>query len=135
MRQWQLPEALEHPMRFHHDPDACAHHVGQARVAYLANRLAHRYGFRCAADSADLFDDAICTKAGLNEPWLGDLDRRVPGLFQEQGKYSRNSKLLTQNSNNVRAGRARARCSRSGIARAEPGRCLSFAFCVLSYVH
>jgi len=82
MRQWQLPEALETPVRFHHDPEACANHAGQARVTYLANRLAHRYGFGCAADSADLFEDAICTKAGLNETWLGDLDRRAPGLFQ-----------------------------------------------------
>ena len=49
---------------------------------YVANRLAHRYGFGCAADSAHLFEDAICTKAGLNETWLEDLDRRAPGLFQ-----------------------------------------------------
>ena len=82
MRQWQLPEAFEHPVRFHHDPEACANHAGQARGTYVANRLAHRYGFGCAADSADLFEDAICTKAGLNETWLGDLDRRAPGLFQ-----------------------------------------------------
>jgi hypothetical protein len=55
--------------------------TGQSHLP-RANRLAHRYGFGCAADSADLFEDAICTKAGLNETWLGDLDRRAPGLFQ-----------------------------------------------------
>src|SRR4029453_532256 len=31
MRTWQLPGALEHPVRFHHDPDAAAaDHKGQA---------------------------------------------------------------------------------------------------------
>jgi putative nucleotidyltransferase with HDIG domain len=82
MKQWQLPEALEHPVRFHHDPDACPSHKGQATVAYVANRLAHRYGFGCPADSANLLEDPICVKVGLNETWLADLDRRAPGLFQ-----------------------------------------------------
>jgi putative nucleotidyltransferase with HDIG domain len=82
MRQWQLPEALEHPVRYHHDPEACTGHTGQATVAYVANRLAHRYGFGCPADEANLLEDAICTKVGLNETWLADLDRRTPGLFQ-----------------------------------------------------
>jgi putative nucleotidyltransferase with HDIG domain len=82
MRQWQLPEALEQPVRFHHDPEACEGHKGQATVAYVANRLAHRYGFGCSADPANLLEDAICTKVGLNEPWLADLDKRAPGLFQ-----------------------------------------------------
>jgi putative nucleotidyltransferase with HDIG domain len=82
MRQWQLPEALEQPVRYHHDPTACTTHKGQATVAYVANRLAHRYGFGCSAESANLLEDAICAKVGLNESWLGDLDRRAPGLFQ-----------------------------------------------------
>jgi putative nucleotidyltransferase with HDIG domain len=82
MKQWQLPEALEHPVRFHHDPEACPNHKGQATVAYVANRLAHRYGFGCATDAANLLEDAICTKIGLNDAWLADLDRRAPGLFQ-----------------------------------------------------
>jgi len=82
MRQWQLPEALEHPVRFHHDPNAAASHTGQATVAYVANRLAHRFGFGCAADEANLLEDEICTKVGLNDAWLADLDRRAPGLFQ-----------------------------------------------------
>jgi putative nucleotidyltransferase with HDIG domain len=82
MRQWQLPEALEHPVRFHHDPEASGSHKSQATVAYVANRLAHRYGFGCDTDDANLLEDAICVKAGLNEAWLADLDRRAPGLFQ-----------------------------------------------------
>ena len=82
MRQWQLPEALEHPVRFHHNPDACPNHKGQAMVAYVANRLAHRYGFGCTADDANLLEDDICARVGLNEALLADLDRRAPGLFQ-----------------------------------------------------
>jgi putative nucleotidyltransferase with HDIG domain len=82
MRQWQLPGALEHPVRFHHNPDAAGDHKPQATVAYVANRLAHRYGFGCPADEANLLEDATCTRAGLNEAWLADLDKRAPGLFQ-----------------------------------------------------
>jgi putative nucleotidyltransferase with HDIG domain len=83
MRQWQLPGALEHPVRYHHDPAAASgDHKGQATVAYVANRLAHRYGFGCPADEANLLEDATCTSVGLNETWLADLDKRAPGLFQ-----------------------------------------------------
>jgi putative nucleotidyltransferase with HDIG domain len=82
MKQWQLPEALEHPVRFHHDPEGCPSHKGQATVAYVANRLAHRYGFGCTADDVHLLEDPICAKVGLNESWLADLDHRAPGLFQ-----------------------------------------------------
>ena len=82
MKQWQLPEALEHPVRFHHNPEACPNHKGQATVAYVANRLAHRYGFGCPTDSANLLEDATCVAVGLNEAWLADLDKRAPGLFQ-----------------------------------------------------
>lgn len=82
MKQWALPEALEHPVRFHHDPESCPSHKGQATIAYVANRLAHRYGFGCETDEANLLEDQICTKVGLNEAWLADLDRRAPGLFQ-----------------------------------------------------
>jgi HD-like signal output (HDOD) protein len=82
LKQWDLPEALEHPVRYHHDPNSCASHNSQATIAYVANRLAHRYGFGCDADPANLLEDTICTNAGLNEPWLADLDKRAPGLFQ-----------------------------------------------------
>jgi len=82
MRQWQLPEALAEPVRFHHNPAAAGAHTGHATVAYVANRLAHRYGFGCPASDGNLLEDEICTKAGLNDAWLADLDRRAPGLFQ-----------------------------------------------------
>jgi len=83
LRQWQLPEALENPVRYHHDPAAAsaAHNQGAA-VAYMANRLSHRYGFGCPREDAELLEDPICTRLGLNETWLADFDRRAPGLFQ-----------------------------------------------------
>jgi len=73
-----LPETLEHPVRFHHDPDACTSHKSEATVACVANRLAHRYGFGCPADPASLLEDAVCARVGLDEAWLADLDRRGP---------------------------------------------------------
>jgi hypothetical protein len=44
--------------------------------------LSHRYGFGCAADTANLVEDPICARLGLNDTWQADLDRRAPGLFQ-----------------------------------------------------
>ena len=82
LRQWQLPSALEGPVQYHHDPAASTTHGLESSVTYLANRLAHRYGFGCPADETNLLEDAICTKVGLNETWQADLDRRAPGLFQ-----------------------------------------------------
>ena len=29
-----------------------------------------------------LLEDQVCTKVGINDAWLGGLDRRAPGLFQ-----------------------------------------------------
>jgi putative nucleotidyltransferase with HDIG domain len=82
LRQWQLPAALEMPVRYHHDPLACTDYRQEATTTYIANRLSHRYGFGCPTDEANLLEDEICTKAGLSEAMLADLDRRAPGLFQ-----------------------------------------------------
>ncbi|HEU4691093.1 MAG TPA: HDOD domain-containing protein [Vicinamibacterales bacterium] len=82
LRQWQLPSALEGPVQFHHDPSASTTHALESSVTYMANRLAHRYGFGCPADETNLLEDAVCTKLGLTEAWQADLDRRAPGLFQ-----------------------------------------------------
>jgi putative nucleotidyltransferase with HDIG domain len=82
LRQWQLPETLESPVRYHHDPAASTTHSHEAAVTYMANRLSHRYGFGCPAEDTSLADDPICTRLGLNETWQADLDRRAPGLFQ-----------------------------------------------------
>jgi HD-like signal output (HDOD) protein len=82
MRKWQLPRALEEPVMFHHDPDACERFPKQATVAYAANRLSHRYGFGCRADKdVTLVDDALTTRLGIDEAWMADLDQKAAGLF------------------------------------------------------
>jgi putative nucleotidyltransferase with HDIG domain len=82
LRQWQLPEALESPVRYHHDPAASPAHSHESAVTYMANRLSHRYGFGCQPEDASLLEDPICARLGLNEAWQADLDKRAPGLFQ-----------------------------------------------------
>ena len=82
LRQWQLPEALEMPVRYHHDPLACTTYQREATNTYIANRLSHRYGFGCPTEETNLLEDEICATAGITEAVLADLDRRAPGLFQ-----------------------------------------------------
>jgi putative nucleotidyltransferase with HDIG domain len=82
LRMWQLPEALENPVRYHHDPAASTTHSHEAAVTYMADQLSHRYGFGCEASDDPLLKDPICARLGLNDSWLGDFDRRAPGLFQ-----------------------------------------------------
>lgn len=82
LRRWKLPESLDAPVRFHHDYEAAPEHGHEAAVAYLANRLAHRYGFGCEAEEADLLADPVCTILGIDAAWLEATDRRAPGLFE-----------------------------------------------------
>ncbi len=63
-------------------PAASTTHSREAAVTYVANRLAHRYGFGCPTEDAKLVEDPICIALGLSETWQADLDRRAPGLFQ-----------------------------------------------------
>ena len=39
LRMWQLPGALENPVRYHHDPAASTTHSHEAAVTYVADRL------------------------------------------------------------------------------------------------
>jgi HD-like signal output (HDOD) protein len=83
LRQWQLPETLIEPVRYHHTPDAAPTHKAEAAVVYMANRLSHRYGFGCAPDGADdVADDPIFAELRLTPQWLKDTDQRAPGLFE-----------------------------------------------------
>jgi len=82
LRRWKLPESLDAPVRFHHDYAAAPEHGREAAVAYLANRLAHRYGFGCEAEDADLLADPVCALLGVDAAWLEATDRRAPGLFE-----------------------------------------------------
>jgi putative nucleotidyltransferase with HDIG domain len=82
LRRWKLPESLDAPVRFHHDYRAAPEHQREAAVAYLANRLAHRYGFGCEAEDADLLADPVCAVLGVDAAWLEAADQRAPGLFE-----------------------------------------------------
>ncbi|MGE0042568.1 MAG: HDOD domain-containing protein [Vicinamibacterales bacterium] len=81
LRRWQLPEELCTPVEWHHAPAEAPEPT--ARVAYLANRLSHRYGFGCAAvTDPPLLDEPFARELGLDEAWLCDVDQRAPALFE-----------------------------------------------------
>lgn len=81
LAQWQLA-TLETPVRYHHEPHLATSRASEAAVAYVANRLSHRYGFGCDLDEGPLLDDPVCAGVGLDEARLADLDKRAPGLFE-----------------------------------------------------
>jgi putative nucleotidyltransferase with HDIG domain len=83
LSRWQLPAQLQEPVMFHHNPDGASAYRRYAEVAYVANRLSHRYGFGCPEDPEDgaLLDDPICARLGVTAEWLTGIDKRAPGLF------------------------------------------------------
>lgn len=82
LREWRLPPVIENPVVFHHHPESCTTHPVEASVCYLADRLAHRYGFGCeATPQAPLLEDPLAVKIGLSETWLADLDTKAADLF------------------------------------------------------
>lgn len=78
--RWNMPAALSDPIVWHHDPD-WAEDLMPAATIYGANRLAHRYGFGCDANPAELLDDPIMKEAGLTAERLADLDASAPALY------------------------------------------------------
>lgn len=81
LRRWQLPPEVCEPVEWHHEPAAAP--TRRALVAYLANRLSHRYGFGCASDTDSPFlDDPMAGEAGLDEAWLVEVDQHAPGLYE-----------------------------------------------------
>jgi putative nucleotidyltransferase with HDIG domain len=81
--KWKLPESLSAPIRFHHDYMAApADALHDAAVAYLANRLSHRYGFGCEPENANLLEDPVCALLDIDAAWLEATDVRAPGLFE-----------------------------------------------------
>lgn len=83
LRRWGLPTTLDDPVRCHHDYQS-ASEPRKAMVAYLANRLSHRYGFGCEPDAepSDLASDQAFLGLGLTPAWLEDTDARAPGLVE-----------------------------------------------------
>jgi putative nucleotidyltransferase with HDIG domain len=81
--QWRLPARLQESVLYHHSPEQCSSFPEEAAVAYMGNRLAHRYGFGCDADTeTDLLEDPVFVKHKVTADWLADTDKRAPGLFQ-----------------------------------------------------
>ena len=81
LRRWGLPASLDEPVRCHHDPKLATEAPRKAMVAYVANRLSHRYGFGCVPDAYNLLDDPVCKQLGLDAGWLTETDARAPGLY------------------------------------------------------
>jgi putative nucleotidyltransferase with HDIG domain len=80
LRSWGLPEDLDEPVEHHHSPNGAGDHR-RAAVAYVADRLSHRYGFGCEPEPAELLDDPWVQALGITADWLGTTDARAPGLF------------------------------------------------------
>ncbi|MGC4082376.1 MAG: HDOD domain-containing protein [Vicinamibacterales bacterium] len=75
---WRFAPEIRIPVAWHHDPGQAPEQQRGALIAYVANRLAHRYGFGCAPDSTDMLADPIFTGLGLDERFLERLDARAP---------------------------------------------------------
>lgn len=80
LRRWGLPTSLDEPVRCHHDYSVATEPI-KAKVAYLADRLSHRYGFGCEPDTYNLLEDPVFHELRFTAAWLADTDGRAPGLF------------------------------------------------------
>ncbi len=82
LARWQLPLSIQEPVLCHHDFSRATVHPRAAAVAYMANCLAHRYGFGVPPDETAMADDPVFAELGLDDAWLADTDQRAPGLFE-----------------------------------------------------
>lgn len=81
LKRWGLPAKLEEPIRCHHEYQTATTSPRKAMVAYLANRLSHRYGFGCDPDACDVLGDPASHTLGIEAAWLTEQDGRAQGLF------------------------------------------------------
>lgn len=82
LRAWRLPDSLREPVLYHHRPDLSVLFTAQTLVVYVANRLSHRYGFGCEADTEyDILNDPWIGELGFDERWLAQMDARAPERF------------------------------------------------------
>jgi len=79
--RWEMPVSLSDPILWHHDVE-WAQDRTQVAIIYAANRLAHRYGFGCDAEEADLLTDPIVREVGIDEARLAALDATAPARFE-----------------------------------------------------
>lgn len=89
LARWAFAPAVQIPVAFHHAPALAgtAHRRG-AEITYVANRLAHRYGFGCPVDDAPVLTDQVFADLGIGETFLKELDARAPGLFEVARKIT-----------------------------------------------
>lgn len=79
--RWSMPATLSDPIVWHHDPE-WAEDRTPVVIVYAANRLAHRYGFGCEADPADVLDDPVMAEIGLDAARLAHFDAVAPGMYE-----------------------------------------------------
>jgi HD-like signal output (HDOD) protein len=88
LKQWAMPHCLFDPIVWHHDPSCARENQPAASVAYVANRLAHRYGFGCEVEEFDPLADPVIVEFGLDTRGLEKLDLHAPGLFEVARKIA-----------------------------------------------
>ena len=81
MHLWQLPAPLHEAVRFHHEP-ALADDPRPAAVTYAANRLAHRFGFGCVPEEADLMEDPIFAAVDVKPATIIHIQHQAPMLYE-----------------------------------------------------
>jgi HD-like signal output (HDOD) protein len=79
--RWRLPKLLQDPIVWHHEPDRAAERPLETAVIYVANRLAHRYGFGCPRQEVDIAEDPLFARVNVDAAAMARFDDHVPGLF------------------------------------------------------
>jgi putative nucleotidyltransferase with HDIG domain len=84
LQEWHLPAMIQRPVVFHHSPSDCPDYSTEAAVAYVANRLGHRYGFGCKPEvDQELTIDPVFARLKLSEAWLTELDGKASSLLTD----------------------------------------------------
>lgn len=78
--RWNMPVTVADPIVWHHAPEWAEGNRSVAIVS-AANRLAHRYGFGCEKDPADLLEDPVLLTAGIDAVQLASLDSRAQAIY------------------------------------------------------
>jgi HD-like signal output (HDOD) protein len=89
LSSWQLPQRLQDPVVCHHHPEQARDYQSAAAVTYVANRLAHRYGFGCPAEEVATLEDPWFAAVGLDERTLQRVDEQAPPLVDVARQVTR----------------------------------------------